>query len=748
MLMPRWLNHSLLFPARSVSAFLFSAVLAVSLWWSAGTALAADTNDLRLVPWPRSVGIKHPTLRLTATNRIVAGEDSVAPLARILSEEIRLTTGLQLATATGVAVAGDVLLQTDRNLKDEAYQLEVADHVSVRGANYQAVASATATLLQLLAADQGSATVPGVVISDQPAHPYRGLLIDLGRKYHTPGGLEQVIELCRLYKIRYLHVHISDDQLFMFPSTKFPQAGKGNWEFARFEPGSKPKIQPYTREELIALERFSQERGVHIVPEMDMPGHCGRLVGDARETFGFPGNGSTINIASPKALEGAATLLNEMMDIFQGTPYVHLGGDEVGLGGLEGTPEFKELQARLGNIKNSHDLYCKFIADMHDVIARRGKKMIVWEEACNPGGAYPLPKDTLIMIWCLGRNPDAVTRQGYSVVNATWTPLYIVRDNRKSLEFLFDWEVPKFGREGSTNYVTMKDTTGLLGTQLCSWENPENIEIQCLRDRLALVAERAWNPQAGGSFADFKTRWAGPDAVLEKLIHPITVRVQGRFVGGDNRFEEPITVTLEPKRPGFTLKYTLDNSLPNKSWQTYTGPLLLEKTAHLRAGLFDAQDAQQGYLVGSWFRGVVPAKPNLATKKPVTVGPAPDRTDGWFARLAVDGRTDDVWAHWASAGPAPQWLQIDLQQVYPVDSIKVITFYDGSRYYQLTAEVSVDGKQWTKVLDLSDNKKPATSAGYGGSFPKTDARYVRINMLKNSANPFVHIVEVMVNQAK
>ena len=138
--------------------------------------------------------------------------------------------------------------------------------------------------------DGRAVTIPHLTVSDQPAYAYRAAMIDLARKYHSPGGIKQVIELCRLYKIRYLHVHLSDDQLFMFPSKKFPQLGKGNWEFARFEPGSKPKIVPYTREELLDLERFSQERGVHLVPEIDMPGHAGRLVGDAQDVFGFPGS--------------------------------------------------------------------------------------------------------------------------------------------------------------------------------------------------------------------------------------------------------------------------------------------------------------------------------------------------------------------------------------------------------------------------------------------------------------------------
>ena len=152
--------------------------------------------------------------------------------------------------------------------------------------------------------------------------------------------------------------------------------------------------------------------------------------------------------------------------------------------------------------------------------------------------------------------------------------------------------------------------------------------------------------------------------------------------------------------------------------------------------------------MGSWFRRIVGVKPNLATRKPVTVGPGPDRSDAWSAKVAVDGQADNVNAHWAAEHPGPQWLMVDLEKVYPIDSINVITYYDGGRYYQFTAEASIDGKEWKKVADWSDNKIPATAKGYPTTFDKTDARYVRINMLKNSANEYMHIVELIVNQAK
>ena len=726
--------------ARLLPLFVLALVLS-----PVASALAADDAEvpLKLIPMPQKVKLGVGTLVLGEGGRVVAADRKLAPLAQVLSDEILTVTGIRLKAARGQGAKGDIVLNLDPDQAGESYSLSVSDRAAVAGGNYFAVASGTVTLLQALRCQDGKLSLPCMTIHDKPAYPYRGAMIDLARKYHSPDGIKQVIQLCRLYKIRYLQVHISDDHLFMFPSTAFPQAGRSNQEFARFEPKSKPKIKPYTLEELRDLERFSQARGVHIVPEMDMPGHSGRLIADCRQTFGFAGNGSTVHIASRKTFKALTTLVNEVMDVFQGTPYVHLGADEVGLGGLEKTPEFKAARELDPAIKSAHDMYCKFIRDMHGVIARRGKRMIAWEEAYNPRGPFPLPKDVLLMVWCQGRSPADIIKNGYDIINATWTPLYIVRDNCKSLPFLFKWDLLKFGREGSESYRQLPANEKVVGAQLCSWENSECIEIQFMRDRLALVGQRAWNPKAGGDLAAFRTRLAHTDAILGKLVHPVRIQVRDRFVRG-NTFAEPITVTLVPSRKDLTTKYTLDNSMPGEHWKTYTAPLTLKKTAHVRAGLFDRQGRRQGYLSGSWFQGKVALKPNLATHKPVTVGPGSDRTDNWGAKNAVDGRVDDVWAHWASAGPAPQWLQVDLGKVHPVKYINVITYYDGSRYYQMTVEVSVDGKTWKKVIDFSDNKIPATAAGHFAKCDKTDARYVRVNILKNSANPFVHIVELIV----
>ena len=207
------------------------------------------------------------------------------------------------------------------------------------------------------------------------------------------------------------------------------------------------------------------------------------------------------------------------------------------------------------------------------------------------------------MAWTHGRNPADIVKSGYQVINAMWTPLYIVRGDKRPMDFIFNWKIPMFGRGhlGDDTFTTLTDTTNILGAQMCSWETAENIEIQSLRDRLALVSEKGWNPSAAGTLAEFKARLSNTDPILDKLVNPIDIQVKGSFILNENTFVEPLTITLVPRVKGLTVKYTLDNSLPNDKWKTYDGPITADKTVHLRAGLFNAKGDQQGHLVGSWF---------------------------------------------------------------------------------------------------------------------------------------------------
>lgn len=131
---------------------------------------------------------------------------------------------------------------------------------------------------------------------------------------------------------------------------------------------------------------------------------------------------------------------------------------------------------------------------------------------------------------------------------------------------------------------------------------------------------------------------------------------------------------------------------------------------------------------------------SLATGKPVACSGGtqyPNRPEN-----AVDADISNA-SGWHS-GSSPEWLQVDLQEIYLIDRIRLHTYYDNHRIYTYVIEVSTDGQNFSHIVDQRLNKMPSTARGFEHVFEPVDARYVRVRMLSNSANPGVHINELLV----
>jgi hypothetical protein len=110
--------------------------------------------------------------------------------------------------------------------------------------------------------------------------------------------------------------------------------------------------------------------------------------------------------------------------------------------------------------------------------------------------------------------------------------------------------------------------------------------------------------------------------------------------------------------------------------------------------------------------------------------------------MAVDGVVA-LTSYWSGEN-TPSWLEVDLQEKAVMNRVKVVFFWDGKRYYQYKVDASPDGANWQTVADQSQNMTVSTDKGFVHEFQAVEARYVRVHILKNSANPGAHIVELMV----
>ena len=569
-----------------------TAIVAAAVFTSFEAHAAEPVTALSVVPLPVSMEGRAGAMNLTRETRIVAASQDLEPLAKVLAEEIRLLCGLVLQPARGAGRDGDIVLAIDPKLAEEAYTLDIGKQAGVRGGRYAAVAMGTATLLQLLTAAEGSAALPGVHIEDKPAFGYRGLMVDVARKPHSIEMLEQLVQLCRLYKVRYLHMHLTDGEAWTFPSAAFPKLGTSNWH----------DVPRYPLEDLKALVRYADDRGVTLIPELETPGHSGAATRDMPELFGSidengkPRGLNCMNMGNEKLYEALDTLIGEIAAVFASSPYVHIGCDEVWLEAVSKTPEAAEYMKR-HKLANGREMYHFHINRLNELVKKQGKQTVVWEGFHNDGSQnVKIAKDVIVMSFENSYNTaSTLIGHGFKVINTGWSPLYVVDWKRANPRYIYDWNAYWFGRfadKGFDNisWVKVEPTPQVLGAQLCEWELKEEMAIPGARKRLPAMSERVWNPDAGRSYADFETRWAATDRVYTRLVHPVRLKTEGLWRPEPNPaenevprvdhrlFENTLTVSMEPIRPlraGEQIHYTIDGTEPLATSAVYQTALTI-----------------------------------------------------------------------------------------------------------------------------------------------------------------------------
>ncbi|MBT3198712.1 MAG: discoidin domain-containing protein [Phycisphaerales bacterium] len=129
---------------------------------------------------------------------------------------------------------------------------------------------------------------------------------------------------------------------------------------------------------------------------------------------------------------------------------------------------------------------------------------------------------------------------------------------------------------------------------------------------------------------------------------------------------------------------------------------------------------------------------SLTTGKPVSC--SNNKAD---ASLVNDGKMKYSKHHWSGASGNKPWWRVDLEQIRSLKRIAIVPYHNGRRYYQFTVETSRNGKDWITTIDQRNNTKLVPKSGYVFNIKATQARYIRVNMLKHSLNGSVHLVEVM-----
>ncbi len=336
------------------------------------------------------------------------------------------------------------------------------------------------------------------------------------------------------------------------------------------------------------------ERGVTLIPELDVPGHSSKLVSSYPQVFGSLSSG-TIDFQLPSCVAGVKTLISEMLDVFQSATYFHIGGDESGHSHLPAFPGF--------------------VAELNTHVRSTGRTTLMWE-GFGPG--TPIPQDILVLNWESSYfPPDAMLQAGFTVINAGWDPLYVV-DHYPWVQYtyvgqkrLFEFDPYTFGHVApgypASSGITVPTSSDIPGAELCWWEGRGTHAVPILRHRVPALAAILWNVDGERDFGSFKQRFATVNKRLESILFPVHVHARAALQDHwkpRQLFEGSTDIEMRVRHQG-TIRYTLDGTQPTDQSTTYSSAFPLNNSATVMAALFET-----GTRIGSTTRiDLVQAQP-------------------------------------------------------------------------------------------------------------------------------------------
>ncbi len=283
---------------------------------------------------------------------------------------------------------------------------------------------------------------PQAVIADYPQFGYRGAHFDVARHFFPADSVKTYLDMMALHNMNRLHWHLTDDQGWRLPLKKHPElitkgsVRRGTCIGKDFDScDSIPYGGFYTPAEIQDIIAYAADRHITVIPEVDLPGHMLAAL-TAHPDLGCTGGPYelwTIWGVSDDVLcagnEGVYTLLEdvltELADIFP-SEYIHIGGDECPKDRWKNCSKCQAKIAELGLTDDEHftkedKLQSHVMRFSSDVLARKGKKIIGWDEILEGD----IPENAVVMSWRGSEGGQKAAAMGHDAIMTPYTHYYL-----------------------------------------------------------------------------------------------------------------------------------------------------------------------------------------------------------------------------------------------------------------------------------------------------------------------------------
>lgn len=163
------------------------------------------------------------------------------------------------------------LLEKDVTLPTEGYRIRVTpERIIVEAADDAGFIYAIQSLRQWNTGEERGLIFPCVEITDFPRVKWRSFMLDSGRQYQKVSTIKKYIDMASMLKMNYFHWHLTEGLGWRIEIKRYPFLTR----IGAFV-GQGPEQQGfYSQEEVKEIIGYAADRGITVVPEIDMPGHA------------------------------------------------------------------------------------------------------------------------------------------------------------------------------------------------------------------------------------------------------------------------------------------------------------------------------------------------------------------------------------------------------------------------------------------------------------------------------------------
>lgn len=659
----------------------------------------------------------------------------------------------------------DVRYDSLLDVPDGGYKLVInQDSISIIGKNNGGAFYGLMTLIQLIESPfTNQFQVPCATITDYPQFGYRGVHLDCSRHFFTVDEIKQYIDYLALYKMNTFHWHLTDDQGWRIEIKKYPKLTDigawrdgsmvGHYRDQRFDTSRYGGY--YTQSEISTVVRYAERRNITIIPEIEMPGHCKAALAAYPELGCIDDTSYTVGkqwgiypeafCPKEETFVFLEDVLTEVMALFPG-PYVHIGGDEVEFDVWNSCPHCQQLMLKLNT--DAAGLQSYFVNRIDAFVYSQGKKIIGWDEIINGG----IADHATIMSW---RGEDGcikAVKQGHDAIMTPTSHCYFdyYQGYPTSEPLAIGGYVPLskvYAFQPVPASLTAAEAKHVLGAQANLWSeylyNFDQVEYM-LMPRLMALSEVLWSNPADRNYNQFLRKVQQQFTLLDAMdCHYSTAAFNYTVSLKPTADNIGVQVSIQSwnEATHFPIKIADDKMQNEIGKRIYADAFYDNPISVTQRGQFDLIIPETKTSKGLKLQLHI----NKATGKPISLIEQPSKAyPGNGAFTLVDGEQGVVvpsWSgmHWLGYSGTNATFQVDLLKTDTISSIAVGSLVDkGSWIWPaklIEVQVSVDGKQFTRVGVIEPEATSTARIAGIYKFAPTQARYIQIKVFNYGEIP-------------